>query len=231
MSVEELVLRDAVADEALRDRGFVVLPVLPEREIQPLIDRWRQLSAAREPAWDHTGFASTADEADLRFEQEAHLRTILGPAVDAVFVDHEPFFSAFMAKRPGAGVLAPHLDWSFSDETVRTTYHCWTALTPVTAENGALAVVPGSHHAVNFRRSREESYDDWAVACFESHRDEVQVVPLAPGQGLVYDIRLVHLSVPNTTERTRLGVSCAVAHRADVPGARSILLTGLGATN
>jgi len=225
-----LVLRDPVADAALREEGFVVVPFLAPDAIPPLVERWRGLSDAREPAWDHTGFASTADEDDLRFVQEAFLRPVLAAAVDSVFTDHEPFFSAFMAKRPGAGELPAHLDWSFSDESVRTTYHCWTALTPTSADNGALAVLPSSHRHVTFPRSREAAHDGWAQDYTDRHRQEVRVVPLEPGQSLIYDIRLVHLSLPNTSSAPRLGVSCAVAHREDAPGARSILLGGLGET-
>ncbi|MGC2414479.1 MAG: phytanoyl-CoA dioxygenase family protein [Stellaceae bacterium] len=96
--------------------------------------------------------------------------------------------------------------WGLSAPEVAT---AWVALTPSTAENGAMAVIPGSHtldqipHRDTFdRHNLLTRGQEVAVAV-----DEAQAVPLIlkPGEMSLHHVRLVHGSPPNPSADRRIG--------------------------
>jgi len=96
--------------------------------------------------------------------------------------------------------------WGLSAPEVAT---AWVALTPSTLENGAMAVIPGSHksdqipHRDTFdRHNLLTRGQEVAVAV-----DETQAVPLIlrPGEMSLHHVRLVHGSPPNPSPDRRIG--------------------------
>src|SRR6266568_7661406 len=96
--------------------------------------------------------------------------------------------------------------WGLSAPEVAT---AWVALTPSTLENGAMAVIPGSHksdqipHRDTFdRHNLLTRGQEVAVAV-----DETKAVPLIlkPGEMSLHHVRLVHGSPPNPSPDRRIG--------------------------
>jgi len=96
--------------------------------------------------------------------------------------------------------------WGLSAPEVAT---AWVALTPSTAANGAMAVLPGSHksdqipHRDTFdRHNLLTRGQEVAVAV-----DETKAVPLIlrPGEMSLHHVRLVHGSPPNPSQGRRIG--------------------------
>ncbi len=96
--------------------------------------------------------------------------------------------------------------WGLSAPEVAT---AWVALTPSTAENGAMAVIPGSHtldqipHRDTFdRHNLLTRGQEVAVEV-----DEAKAVPLIlePGEMSLHHVRLVHGSPPNPSADRRIG--------------------------
>jgi hypothetical protein len=96
--------------------------------------------------------------------------------------------------------------WGLSAPEVAT---AWVALTPSNAENGAMAVIPGSHrldqipHRDTFdRHNLLTRGQEVAVEV-----DETQAVPLIlkPGEMSLHHVRLVHGSPPNPSADRRIG--------------------------
>ena len=96
--------------------------------------------------------------------------------------------------------------WGLSAPEVAT---AWVALTPSTAANGAMAVIPGSHksdqipHRDTFdRHNLLTRGQEVAVAV-----DETKAVPLIlkPGEMSLHHVRLVHGSPPNPSPDRRIG--------------------------
>ena len=96
--------------------------------------------------------------------------------------------------------------WGLSAPEVAT---AWVALTPSNAENGAMAVIPGSHrqdqipHRDTFdRHNLLTRGQEVAVAV-----DERAAVPLVlrPGEMSLHHVRLVHGSPPNPSGDRRIG--------------------------
>src|SRR5215213_1422232 len=96
--------------------------------------------------------------------------------------------------------------WGLSAPDVVT---AWVALTPSTAENGAMAVIPGSHkldqvpHRDTFHQHNLLTRgQEIAVEV-----DEQEAVPLTlqPGEMSLHHVRLVHGSAPNPSADRRIG--------------------------
>jgi ectoine hydroxylase-related dioxygenase (phytanoyl-CoA dioxygenase family) len=113
-----------------------------------------------------------------------------------------------MVKHPGDDTeVPPHQDWIVADESERPTMNVWFPLTPVTAESGIMRVLPGSHRWLEGLRGSPTFPTQWE-GVYQRVRDELMVeVPLRPGQGMVYDIRILHGTPPNRSQDTRVVTS------------------------
>jgi ectoine hydroxylase-related dioxygenase (phytanoyl-CoA dioxygenase family) len=96
--------------------------------------------------------------------------------------------------------------WGLSAPEVVT---AWVALTPSTAENGAMAVIPGTHtldqvpHRDTFHRHNLLTRgQEVAVEVDESQQ---MLLILRPGEMSLHHVRLVHGSAPNPSAGRRIG--------------------------
>jgi hypothetical protein len=96
-------------------------------------------------------------------------------------------------------------------EPVDQVITAWIALSPSTAENGAMQFVPGSHlrgqqaHAKTFAEQNLLTYGQE----IEGRRadDPVADVVLQPGQMSLHHMHLIHGSPANPSDRPRIGIS------------------------
>lgn len=221
------ILVNPESDAHLSREGYAVVDMFDEAQVQQLVSMWSEFASTRESTWDDRGFFTSAYAGDWQKGVDAAMRTPFADEVQSRFDSYEVFLSAFIAKRPGATGITPHLDWSYVDENIRPTFHAWTALQRIDRTNGALCVLPGSHHDVTFRRTLAAQGLDWATDTFNERASECRLVILEPGQSLIYDSRLLHFSAPNASANHRLVASFAIAHHLDVDAARQFLLDGL----
>ena len=119
--------------------------------------------------------------------------------------------SGFFAKNPADGTYVSwHQDstyWGLSSADVLT---AWIALTPSTAENGCLQVIPGSHaeqvpHRDTFADGNLLSRgQEIAVEVDRSHAIDVL---LQPGEMSLHHVRMFHASERNRSPLRRVGFS------------------------
>ena len=136
------------------------------------------------------------------------LESLLGP--DLLLWD-----SAFIVKEPGSGKrVSWHQDLTYwgldSDEVVSV----WLALSPATAESGAMRMVPGSH-LLGRQAHREAMAEDNVLSrgqTLEIEIDEGSVVQtvLAPGQMSLHHGWVFHASQPNVSADRRIGFNMNV---------------------
>jgi hypothetical protein len=85
----------------------------------------------------------------------------------------------------------------------------WVALTPSTAENGAMAVIPGTHSMDQI--AHRDTFDRHNLLTrgqeIEVEVDEAKqvVLTLRPGEMSLHHVRLVHGSPPNPSSDRRIG--------------------------
>jgi len=193
-----------------RDLGYISpIPVMAEREALALRAELERIEA---------GMGGPL-RGDLRHKSHLLFPFLAGlvrhPRIlDAVEDLYGPdlfcWTSNFFIKEPAApSFVSWHQDstyWGLSAPEIVT---AWVALTPSNAENGAMAVIPGSHktdqipHRDTFdRHNLLTRGQEVAVAV-----DEAQQVPLVlrPGEMSLHHVRLVHGSAPNPSGDRRIG--------------------------
>ena len=87
----------------------------------------------------------------------------------------------------------------------------WLALSDSNSDNGAMRVIPGTHRLDQLAHRQTQEVDNMLsrgqeIAVDVSEADAV-TLELAPGQISLHDVKLVHGSEPNLSERRRIGLA------------------------
>ena len=123
----------------------------------------------------------------------------------------------FIKEAETASFVSWHQDstyWGLSTPDVAT---AWVALTPSNLENGAMAVIPGSHTMDQIPHHDTFAQDNLLTRGQEImvEVDESEAVPLVlrPGEMSLHHVRLVHGSPPNPSAATAASVSRSAMSR------------------
>lgn len=117
--------------------------------------------------------------------------------------------SSFMIKDPGDGGFASwHQDSHGTRLQGAQMVSAWIALEPVDRENGAMRVIPRSHH--DGLRPHRRRRDIRNLVILGEHIEQVDEdaavdVALRPGEMSLHHLHVVHGSPPNISERSRVG--------------------------
>ena len=217
---------DPIARELLASNGYAIVELFTPEEIAEMLGVWTTLSDSMGVIWDPRGFFTSAGGEEWRAAVDDALAEHAA-TVASKFEEYEVFLSAFLVKARGAGVITPHIDWSFADEGVHPTYNCWVATSEIGPDSGALGIIPGSHHLVDFPRGAMDQRIEWASETFEDQAGEAVSIHLDAGQAVIYDNKLIHFSAPNATDSERVVSSFGLAHQSDRLAARAVLDDGI----
>lgn len=193
---------DANAERALTADGYAILPLLSTSDVEQLLDRLTEWV----PDFPEGFYASVHVPDDrLRAGVNALLMTTFRPLLANLCRDASLLGGAFINKAPGPrGALPPHQDWNIVDESRHRSFNVWVPLVDTSAVNGAISVLPGSHHWLPTVRGPN-------IPCIfrQSHpqlRSAMKLLPMRAGEVLIYDHRLLHCSDVNRTQAHRPGV-------------------------
>ncbi|QNN69126.1 phytanoyl-CoA dioxygenase family protein [Thermomonas carbonis] len=194
-------MADADAERSLTRDGYVVLRLLSAVAVQRLLD---ELSGWV-PDFPDGFYASVhAPDAGLRATVSAHLLATFRPLLASACREERLLGGAFINKAPGPrGALPPHQDWNIVDERHHRSFNVWVPLVGTHAENGAIQVLPGSHRWLPTVRGPN-------IPCVyrelhEELRALMTILPMLPGDVLIYDHRLLHCSAANLGAAPRPG--------------------------
>jgi ectoine hydroxylase-related dioxygenase (phytanoyl-CoA dioxygenase family) len=117
---------------------------------------------------------------------------------------------SFFAKKPhDPGFVTWHQDstyWGLSRPDIVT---AWIALTPSTAANGCMRVIPGSHTSDQLPHRDTFAEDNLLTRgqeiAVEVDESKAVDIVLGPGEFSLHHVRLVHGSKPNTSDVPRIG--------------------------
>jgi Phytanoyl-CoA dioxygenase (PhyH) len=209
------VLKDPSHDAALRDRGYIVLDLLP----RTAIDALRAAFDAVEPShrFDFVASVLLPDQA-ARAGIHAAVAPVLARHILPALNDYRVVLGNFAAKRARApaGRMPLHQDCTFVDEDRCTGLTLWCPLVDVDLENGVLGVLPGSHRLKNLLR------DPAPLAPLTMHEEietrYLRYIPMRASEVMIMDNRTVHGSKPNVSAAAR-----PVAAGVAIPTAESLL--------
>jgi len=190
---------NAVAHD-LDELGYAVVPLLTSAEVDALLADFRTCHPD-----GGSGFETDFERDDAGFKVGVSERTAwVWERVRDIVPGYAPFMASYLAKWPTPDSDLPlHADWSYVDESVHPSYAVWVPLvdTGPTIDNGALAVVPRSHHLV--RSWRGTATPAWYEAGAEGFVAAAVEVEAPAGSAVVFDNRLLHHSPPNRTASVR----------------------------
>lgn len=199
-----------------RRLGYAVIDLLDPEELAAIEAAYDGLDHdhVEDPGFA-AGFHTTLYDPRPAYRRQVldAIDSTLGVALERHLVDHTVFLGNFMVKQPDGEALAPHVDWTFLDESRHTSVTVWCALADTGPDAGTLGVVAGSHHQVDFVRPVNHREPDRHAATAEGALGEV-VLPLRAGQAVVTDNRTLHYSLPNRTPLARVIAACVAAPRA-----------------
>lgn len=194
-------------------QGFVVVDLLGPDAVAELRSGYdaQEHTHLSDYPWVE-GFETTLYDPRPSYREQVlqQAERVVGAALDAVLLDHRIMFANWVVKVPGSAEVPLHADWTFLDEDRYSSATVWCPLidTSVELDNGPLGVVVGSQRVIDFLRvANIAAYDRCveAVSGLERH-----VPHLRAGQAVIMDNRVVHFSLPNRTDQTRVALGCVV---------------------
>jgi hypothetical protein len=205
------MFKDPRRQQHFAEQGFVRLPFLDPAAVSRLQD-W--LQASPPVVSSPIGFDVSLDSPQPGYAGRAMEALIAATAEAAAlhFGDVQVFTASFVIKAPGPrGLVPPHQDWTFVDESAAASATVWVPLVDTDFANGTMGVIPGSHRLPGRRASPSPFFP--APIARHSLRllPWAQFIPLRAGEALVFDNRLVHCSPPNLSAAPRLAGGIGIA--------------------
>lgn len=204
------IFRNDALNRKLEAEGFVVVSLLRESEVQQLREYYQSIAAK------HTGFTTYAvNDYNLRKAVDAEIKTQLSGSAELLFEGYELFWGNFFVKESGSPPIPLHADLQYAEEPEEISLNIWCPLQDVNEENGALGIIPYSHHALHQIRGTN------ITNSYRMNNNNMQtrlgkILNLKSGEAIIYDHRLLHYSSPNSSDRTRLAITSVVTRKGAV---------------
>jgi hypothetical protein len=208
------IFRDNDLNRRFIDDGYVVVPFLVARDVARLHRFFSDLHPDKLPA-----FYPSVMHGDVEYRKAVRdeLWTVFEPKIAAMFDGYRSCIAGFISKepRPARNEVPLHVDPSFADESqYMPPVTIWCPLHDVTAVNGCLRLVPGSHHYAFPVRSISPTgavghpFNDVLLLLKSSY---AQTVEAAAGQAVIHSSKLLHGSGQNKSNDRRIAAVCIIS--------------------
>jgi hypothetical protein len=208
------------------ENGYLVLDLLDNYEVERLKKYYDTLN--NNHIGDY-GFHVSMDNKSEDFINAVlyELENVIKPKTDLYFEATQMFTGSFVVKEPRPNsFVPPHQDWSFTDDNKYNSVTVWTCLSDTTIENGAMAVLPGSHKWFTGPRA---SPSPGFITPFQAHGMELfpymTLIPMKAGQALIFENKTLHASPPNNSNEARVAagigltqIEAPIYHYNVIPG-------------
>jgi len=199
------------------ENGYALVNLLNKEEVEELLRYYQSLNNNHIGEY---GFHVSMDNKDYDFVNGviSKLESVILPRAKEHFLPCKMFTGSFVVKEPRINsFVPPHQDWSFTDDTQYNSVTVWTALQDTDINNGAMAVLPGSHKwFTGPRASPSPGY----ITPFQAHGMDLfpymQLIPMKAGQALIFENKTLHASPPNNSSIARVGAGIGIT-QADAP--------------
>lgn len=133
--------------------------------------------------------------------------------VKEMFPDFDLISGCFIAKGRGKNTTVDfHQDWSITDESQYYSLAIWIPLVDTTKENGALAIIPGSHKWPSAIRSY--NMPSVYVGLNKVNKANYETLNLEAGEAVIYAQNIFHASWPNMSKGHRVSITLALLPKA-----------------
>ena len=195
--------------------GYVVVPAIDPDRIRAAYEVYERHSSGIDEGY-YASIHSTSRAYKERVD--AALRQIVWPPCDDLLLDHRCLVAALMVKPPtGSSVVPLHQDWNTIDESAGAGLTCWVPLTPITEAEGIMRVLPGSHRYIDGLRGSPGFPAPYQQISEQIDRELLVDVPVAVGEVMVMDGRVLHTTPQNRSGRTRVAAYMNAIPRGATP--------------
>jgi hypothetical protein len=202
------MLKDKINEDFLRERGYVVIPFLKEKEILEIQEYYDKTYESFSTPFHTTHFSSNFE---LKRQVNDFLISTCQRAITQVFHDnYKAIFANFMVKEGGGQNPMPlHADWTYVDEKQYESYAIWIPLIDTSIGNGCLSVIPFSHYLSHHIRGPRIL--QWNYPTNEELINAFGIpIPILAGNAILYNHRLLHYSEPNLTNFRRVALNISL---------------------
>jgi hypothetical protein len=214
--------RDEALEQAFRRDGVVATPLLGADEVVALRAAFSQLRAddgfapapVRGPTYHCSFLDSNRAYRRRTFEL---LVAAMAPHVERLLADFTILQCNFYVKPPGRGDFGLHQNWPALASLDDVTVTLWCPLVDVSAQNGAVGVVPGSHKILpHVQGPATRSY---FAGLEQAIIDEglVRTMALKAGEAAIFDDGIIHGSPPNLSDTARVAAQLICGPADAVP--------------
>lgn len=208
------VLRDPASNTALSRLGYARLDgtVVASEARNHLIRLFHETFPGGR---DHFHNDFFIDSPAYRARATVEMAAVTAGLVERFFVGFDPFLYTYLVKFAGARTgLSEHRDWMYVDEPRGArSYILYIALDEVGADQGGLHLVPRSH-LLDGPPCGTRLFWPWLEHA-ATLREHAVRIDLRPGEAAIWDNRLVHMSFPNETAKSRVAIGLWCRRRGD----------------
>jgi hypothetical protein len=208
------LFNDPATQAFFDENGYAVIDLLPAEEVKQLLTYYEGIDNNHVGEY---GFHVSMDNRNYDFVDGviSTLEQVIFPHTKKHFADCRMFTGSFVVKEPRLNsFVPPHQDWSFTDDTKFNSVTVWTALMDTDIENGAMAVLPGSHKWFHGPRA---SPSPGYITPFQAHGMDLfpymKLIPMKAGQALVFENKTLHASPPNNSAQARIAAGIGLSQQ------------------
>lgn len=200
----------AAHQQQYENEGYIIVDFFTPEELQAISDFYDRTRRSAGLSGFHSTLHNT--DADYRTNVRERVSQLALPHLHRLMNNFRIITCSFVVKEPDANsAVVIHQDWSLTDEHHFPALNIWLPVTPITAENGPLHILPGSHKLPFTYRGT--GLPDPCASIHDIPLNRFLPVYLKPGQAIIYDVRMIHASPPNRSDRPR--VACAIGALPD----------------
>lgn len=202
------VFKDPKLMQELHEVGYTVVPFLDQEQItclKKLYEREHNLQMK------NGGMFYSLYSKDLEYRKRIHneIAGIVHPSFQNFFTDYKNLVNIFITKASGGdSEFYLHQDSTALNEFEHSALSVWIPLQDITSENGALAVIEKTHHF--FSPYRGITIKPPFRNIQPTLKEYLKPVYLKAGEAILFDSRVIHNSLPNTSGSDRLVVLCGI---------------------
>jgi ectoine hydroxylase-related dioxygenase (phytanoyl-CoA dioxygenase family) len=198
-----LELKSPYYQNLLNVNGYFTLKLIDDETIQQLKNIYITNFNDNE-----TTFYSSSFHQDINLKKEVNqqILNLLSETINQYFSNYKVLGTSYLKKQANQHNPLPlHQDWTVTDEENYGSFTIWIPLQDTTIQNGAIRVIPCSHHVENnFRAPSIPVAFEQERQLFEQH---LQTLELKAGEAFVFNQKLMHASFPNQTNEERLALT------------------------
>ena len=206
--VKQVVVKDALFAGALQNVGYTIAGKLDDATLENLTALYQSLHNFQSPKG---GMFYSVYSHDLLYRQKVHqgIGQILNSVYSTLFTDYKSVLNSFIIKISGPeSEFSLHQDSTSLDEMKYSCLSVWIPLQDTNMSNGYMCVVPHSHKM--FYPYRDISFPQPFDGISDTLRKYLQPIEMKAGEILLFDNRLVHNSVVNSSGKDRVVVMSGI---------------------